>query len=113
MANPKGELRVKARGKEYRLHLGMSVLADLQEKFGDDLDKVFSQPSDGKLPDLRNTITVFMAALQRYHSEEADRWLVDDIITENQNSFAELVSATFPDAGEAKDSPKGKKKPAG
>lgn len=110
MANPTGELKLKARGKEYRLHLGMSVLADLQDEWGDKLDALLS-PAKGKLPNLKVMHAVFMAALQRYHASEADRWTVDDIIAENANAFADLLATAFPDPGEEGEGA-GKKKAA-
>lgn len=102
MANALGETKVKARGKEYRLHLGMSVLADLQDQFGERLQAVLSPPenvdADEPLPDLGVMHAVFLGALQRYHADEADRWLVDDIVSENQDAWARLLTATAPDA---------------
>lgn len=101
MANPKGELKVKAGGKEYRLHLGMSVLADLQEEWGDKLDAILSPAENGKLPNLRVMHAIFLASLTRHHPE-ADRYTVDDIIAENQNVFADLLGAAFPDPEKGK-----------
>lgn len=98
MPNPTGTKVMKAGGKSYRLHLGMSVLADLQEQFGDTFDEVLSPPTDGRMPNLRVIHEVFMAALQRHHAGEADRWLVDDIIAENKDALAVLLTAAFPDA---------------
>ncbi len=113
MANPTGAKMMKAGGKEYRLHLGMSVLADLQEKFGDDFDNLLTPPEGGKMPKLRVIQDVFMAALQRHHADVADRWLVDDIIAENADAFTSLLSTSFPDAKEAEgDGKAGKKKAA-
>jgi len=113
MTNPTGTKVMKVGGKPYRLHLGMSVLADLQEQFGDDFESLLSPPKGGKMPKLRVIQDVFMAALQRYHADEADRWLVDDIIAENADAFATLLTSSFPDAGEAKgDGESGKKKKA-
>lgn len=112
MTNPTGEMTVKARGKTYRLHLGMSVLADLQEQFGERLDAVLSPPKKGdKLPDLKVMHAVFLGALQRYHGEEADRWLVDDIIEQNENAWGKLLTASAPDPLEG-DKPRGKRKAA-
>lgn len=103
MANPKGELTVSAAGKSYRLHLGMSVLADLQERFGSKLDDALSAPEDGTLPNLQVMHAIFLGALQRYHGDEADRYTVDDIIAENQNAFGDLLGAAFPAPAEAGD----------
>lgn len=99
--HPKGELIAKARGKEYRLHFGMSVIADLQAKYGDKLEAVLtSAEADGALPDMRIVLDIFLGALQRHHGGEADRWLVDDIVAENSNMLPQLLGASFPDAGE-------------
>lgn len=103
--NALGELRLKAGGKTYRLHLGMSVIADLQEEFGDRLESVLA-PAGDKLPDLKVMHAVFLGALQRYHAEEADRWLVDDLIAENQDAWARLVTASSPDS-EGDEQPEG------
>ncbi len=110
MANPTGEVKLKAQGKNYRLHLGMSVLADLQEQFGDKIDEVLSPAPAGKLPNLKVMHAIFLAALQRYHPD-ADRWVVDDIISENQNAFADLLSSAFPDMEDAGEG-EGKRKAA-
>lgn len=98
MTNPTGELKVKANGKTYRLHLGISVLAELQEEWGDKLDALLSKAEGDKVPDLKVIISVFTAALQRHHADEVDRWLVDDIVAQNQNTLNSLLSAAFPDA---------------
>lgn len=101
MANPTGEMKVKANGKEYRLHLGMSVLADLQADFGDRLQAILApEPVEGALPDLQVMHAVFLGALQRYHGDEADRWLVDDIIAQNEGAWVKLLTATSPAAKE-------------
>lgn len=97
MANPTGEFKVKAGGKEYRLHLGMSVLADLQAEWGDEFEAVMTSASTSKLPNLKVVQAIFMGALQRYHSDVADRWLVDDIIAENQAALPKLLNNAFPD----------------
>lgn len=101
--NAQGSLKVSAGGVEYTLFVGMSVLADLQAKHGqsviDDLDRDLST---GKMPDLSVVTDLFMGALQRYHADVADRWLVDDIIAENATALPELMGASFPDADKAK-----------
>lgn len=109
MTHPKGTKVMKVGGKTYRLHLGMSVLADLQEEFGEKFEELLSPPKGGRMPNLRTIQSVFMAALQRYHADEADRWLVDDIVAENADAFADLLTSSFPDAapsGEGDDSVK-------
>jgi hypothetical protein len=107
-AHVKGSMKVTAGGKEYTLFVGMSVLADLQAKHGQDvLEKLDEPAGTGKswMPDLAIVTDLFMGALGRYHGEEADRWIVDDIIAENADALPQLMGASFPDT------PKGK--PAG
>lgn len=106
MEHAQGALKVKAGGKEYTLFVGMSVLADLQAKHGQDiLEKLDAPEGAGEtwMPDLSVVTDLFMGALGRYHADVADRWLVDDIIAENVDALPQLMSASFPDA------PKGKK----
>jgi len=100
MADPRGTLILSAGGKEYRLHLGMSVLAELQAKHGQDVIERL-QPPDGAgaswLPDMQIVVDLFLLALARHHQDEADRWLVDDLLAENQDAFATLMATSFPD----------------
>lgn len=96
MANPTGELKVTAGGKEYRLHLGMSALAEIQERFGAEFEAILVPSEAGKLPSFRVMHAIILAALQRYHGDAADRWLADDIMAENQDALADLLVAAFP-----------------
>lgn len=100
MSNPKGTLRVNSGGKDYVLHLGMSGFGDLQEIHGRNvLEKL--QPPEGHdgdwLPELKVVVDMVLIALQRYHSDVADKYLVDDILSENPGILADLVQAAFPD----------------
>jgi hypothetical protein len=101
MADPRGTLTLTAGGKEYRLHIGMSVLADLQAKHGlDVMQQLEAPPGAGPqwLPDMGIVVDMFLSALARYHADEADRWLVDDLLAENADAFGALMAASFPDA---------------
>ena len=100
MADPRGALKVTAGGQEYTLWLGMSVLADLQAKHGDDVLTKLEPPAGAGpnwLPPLRIIIDLLLGALQRHHAAEADQYLVDDILAENADVFAALMAAAFPD----------------
>lgn len=100
MPDPRGAVKVLARGKEYTLWLGMSVLADLQCKHGNDvLEKLEAPPGAGPqwLPPLQIVVDLFLASLQRYHDAEADRYLVDEILSENGDVLQRLLAAAFPD----------------
>ena len=100
MADPRGSMKVTARGKEYTLWLGMSVLAELQAKHGDDVLTKLDAPADAGanwLPPLRIIVDLFLGSLQRHHAAEADQYLVDDILAENADAFAGLMATAFPD----------------
>lgn len=105
MSDPRGVMVVTAGGREYRLHLGMSVLAELQGRHGQDCMARLDPPADAPpnwMPPLALVVDLIQGALQRYHADEADRFLVDDIIAENQGAFNQLMAAAFPsDAGQA------------
>ena len=98
MKSPKGELILSANGQDYRLSLGMSVLAALQAKHGQDVLSRLDAPEGAKdwVPDLNIVIDLFLASLERYHPE-ADRWLVDDLMAENGDALPQLMAAAFPD----------------
>jgi len=96
--NPTGELTVQAGGKSYRLHFGMSVIAELQAKHGEKIETILSGKTGDKLPDLNVVTDIFLASLQRYHGDVADRWLVDDIVAENADLLPKLMQSSFPDA---------------
>jgi hypothetical protein len=100
MTNPRGAFKVKANGQEYTLWLGMSVLADLQGKHGQDVLKQLEPPlgaGNDWLPPLCILVDMFLGALQRYHSDIADRYLVDEILAENGDAFEGLMAAAFPE----------------
>ena len=102
--NAKGELLIEADGKEYRLHLGMSVLADLQGKHGQDVLTKLDKPADAGddwMPPLVIIVDLMIGALGRYHEDEADKYLVDDILAEKPDAALQLIGAAFPDQAEA------------
>ena len=103
MADPRGTFRLTCNGKEYRLHLGMSVLADLQAKHGSNVFQKLERPAGAGndwIPDLAIVIDFFFAALQRHHGADdaaLDRYLVDDMLAENPGAFAGMMAVAFPD----------------
>lgn len=115
MADPRGVFTLTAGGKEYRLHLGMSVLADLQAKHGQDVIERL-QPPEGAgaswLPPLAVIVDLFIGALQRFHASGADRYLVDDLLSENPAAFAALMQAAFPDQAPSSGNGKGPRRAA-
>jgi len=103
-ANPKGSLIVSADGQEYTLFIGMSVLADLQAKHGQDVLEKLDAPKGSDpnwMPELGIVIDLFLGALQRHHADTATRWVVDDIIAENSHALVDLMRAAFPEAPKA------------
>lgn len=100
MPDPRGAVKVGARGSEYTLWLGMSVLAELQGKHGNEFLGKLDAPADAGpqwLPPLQIVVDLFVASLQRYHAVEADRYLVDEILAENSDVLQRLLAAAFPD----------------
>jgi hypothetical protein len=102
MNDPRGSLKVKANGKDYTLWMGMSVLADMQTKHGQDVLERLEPPEGAGqnwAPDMNIILDLVRGSLARFHSEEidADKYLADDILSENKNIFPRLMSATFPD----------------
>lgn len=105
MADPRGLFRLKHGDRELRLWLGMSVLAELQATHGQDVLERLQMPEGAGpnwLPPLQIVVDLFLGALQRFHADEADRYLVDELLSENPAAFAALMQAAFPDQGEAK-----------
>lgn len=96
----RGALIVTAGGKEYKLWLGMSVLADLQDKHGQDVLQKLDPPANADaswLPPMRVLVDLFLFALERHHADDANVYLVDEIMAENANVFADLMATAFPD----------------
>ena len=98
MSDPRGALKVKAGDQGFTLWLGMSGLADLQAKHGQDvLQRV--EPPEGApktwVPDLAIVVDVVAISLERFHPD-ADRYTVDEIISENAGIVGKLMTAAFP-----------------
>lgn len=109
--DPTGGLRLSVGDKEYRLHMGTSVLAALQGLHGQDVLEGLEPPAGASkawMPDLMILHDLFRLSLERYHGE-VDRWEVDDLIAENSDAFMKLMGASMPDPGNAK-APKPKKR---
>lgn len=114
MTDPRGSLKVIAGGEEYTLFVGMSVLADLQAKHGQDVLTKLEPPEgagENWMPDLSIVTDLFLGALQRHHPE-ATRWEVDDIIAENSEALPQLMQASFPDTKPKSGNVKSRKKAA-
>jgi len=115
MADPRGLFRLKHGDRELRLWLGMSVLAELQAKHGRGVLEQMQAPENAGpnwIPPLQIVVDLFLGALQRYHSDEADRYLVDELLAENPGAYYALLQLAFPDQGEAKGNGKRPKRAA-
>lgn len=111
MKNPKGELILSAGGRDYRLHLGFSVMASLQTKYHDDTVLAKLDPPPGVAnwaPPLKIVVDLFLLSMERHHSDvileedgvtfkKSARWLVDDLLSENADALPQLMAAAFPD----------------
>lgn len=101
MTDPRGLLVLTAGGREWRLWMGMSVLAELQAKHGQGvlhrLDRPEGAPA-GWMPKFAIVVDLLVGCLQRYHAEEADKYVADEIVQEHGVEVVlRLVSAGFPD----------------
>lgn len=100
MANPRGDVFLTANGKKYHLWLGMSVLSEVQDTHGQDALEQLEPPEgapESWMPPMAIVMDLFLGALQRYHAAEADRWLVDDIIAQNDDAFTSLMDGSGPE----------------
>jgi hypothetical protein len=100
MSSGRGAFKVKVGDQEYTLWLGMSVLADLQDKHGQDALQRLDAPAGAGpewVPPLSIVVDLFLGALQRYHADVADKYLVDEILAENATAFQSMMAAAFPD----------------
>lgn len=109
MDDPRGTLKVTANGKDYRIWMGMSVLADMQTQYGQDVLERLDPPEGSGpnwAPDMNIILDMVRGSLVRFHSDdlEEDRFLADDIIAQNKDVFPRLMAASFPDQ---KDTPAG------
>ena len=99
MSDPRGSFTVSAGGENYRLWLGMSGLADLQARHGQDVLAKLDPPEGAPktwVPDLAIVVDVVAISLDRFHPD-ADRYTIDDIMAENADLVGRLLTAAFPD----------------
>lgn len=99
MSDPRGLINLSAGGRDYKLWLGMSVIADLQAKHGQDVIQRLQPPADAPenwMPDFQIIVDLILSALQRFHADDADRYVVDEILQENLDLLPRLLAAAFP-----------------
>lgn len=97
--NPTGSLTLTVNGEPVTLWLGMSVLAALQERHGQDVLSRLDPPKDARpdwMPPLQIVVDLICGALERHHPDKATRWFVDDLLAQNAGGFDALMAAAFP-----------------
>jgi len=102
MTDPRGLLKARADGVEYSLWFGMSGVAEMQAKHGQDVFLRLDPPHDGDekwLPDFGIVGDVFMIALQRFHPdlEAGGKYVADSLFRENPLLIRNLLQTAFPD----------------
>ena len=116
MADPRGIVQLKANGKTYKLHFGMSVIADLEAAHGtEEVNKILGvgvKPEENWRPSGQMAIDLILFSLQRFHAEVADRYLVDDILAENANAIGSILEGSAPEAKPASGNAKRPKRAA-
>ena len=110
VGSPQGVISMQVDGASYRLHLGMSVLADVQAEHGQAFDALVAGEVKG-LPDLRMVHAIFSGALLRHHPDKAaDAYFVDDLIAQNPGALGVLMAASSPPADDAGGNVKGRRR---
>ena len=98
MADVTGVLRADHDGKTYDLRLTMGGIAELQGRFGNDLDGLLS--GGEAIPNFGVLLAVVEVALVRgggVSSAKASA-LADDLLTADSSLAGRLIKAAFPDA---------------
>lgn len=106
MTDVTGAYRAKLGGKEYTFWVGWSVLAELQERHGQDALERLDPPKGAPetwLPPMAVLLDLMVGALRRFHSGEVSdqveaRYLVDDLIAANPGLPFRILQAAFPEA---------------
>jgi hypothetical protein len=97
MSNPQGIVSMQVDGASYRLHLGMSVMAEVQEKYGKHFDDLMDGTLEG-MPNLWMLHAMFSGALRRFHPDKAENIeFVDDLIAQNKDALATLITGASPE----------------
>lgn len=97
--DPRGLVIVRVRGQDWRLWMSLSVLADVQAQHGQDCLSRLDPPAGAGadwLPPLEIVRDLLMGSLQRYHADEADRWLADEIFGDDPMIVQRLILGSFP-----------------
>jgi hypothetical protein len=114
MADVTGAYRARLGEREYTFWVGWSVLAELQERHGQDALQKLDPPEGAGanwLPPMAILLDLMVGALRRNHAGEVEslteaRYLVDDLIAANPGLPFNVLRAAFPDqeakAGNAK-----------
>jgi hypothetical protein len=91
-----GALTVTVGAESFKLWLGMSVLADVQEAFPEQFEHLVSGTLP-EVPPLRLMQKLLSSSLERYHPEKAaDRFFLDELLNENASLLQDLLNASAP-----------------
>lgn len=93
-----GKYTVTVNDTEYTLFLGFSGLAEMQDRHGQDFLTKLVPPDgadEGWMPPIAIVRDIVLESLQRFHGEEADRWLADDIMNANPDQVGEMIQVSF------------------
>lgn len=107
MADVTGALHHEFAGRSYCLRLTLGGIANLQGRYGNDIDGMLSGKYDAKegqrppVPPFGILIDILTEALKRGEGMEAKEAaiLADDMLTADQNLIQRVLAATFPDRG--------------
>lgn len=109
-ASAQGIVSMQVNGESYRLHLGISVLAEVQAEHGQAFEALIAGEVKG-LPDLRMVHALFGGSLRRYHPDKADDgFFVDDMYEQNPGALGELMSGSSPPASGEPGNVKGRRR---
>lgn len=106
MVNVTGAYRARLGDREYTFWVGWSVLAELQERHGQDALQKLDPPQgagDAWLPPMAILLDLMVGALRRHHAADVEditaaRYLVDDLIAANPGLPFSVMRAAFPEA---------------
>lgn len=102
MTDPRGILKVRVGSDEYVLYFGMSGIAEMQAKHGQDVLQKLDPPEDAGdlwVPDFEIFCDLFKIALSRYHPdlEAGGKYVADELFRHNPMLASDLLLAAMPE----------------
>ncbi|MER5171588.1 hypothetical protein [Thioclava kandeliae] len=103
-----GEVTAIAGGQSFKLRLDMLAMANLEDRWGENVLQVMADIEGGKRSKMfRNLIDVVEVCLMRHHPD-AGEMVAADILSEDPGVVDKLFSAASPKASEASAAAAGK-----